>query len=116
MPAAQLPGSAQLVRKSDGLWQKHQIVAEFYSDSNRPGDIYLVLYPPPKAIEPDLLLYWSLEAPQGDSLPAPARLLGAFVAGKAFTLPLSVERTGYLLLFSLPHHTVFDSAKIESLP
>ncbi len=120
-PAARLPASAYLVRKSESLWQKHTIQSEFYSVSKSPGDIFVVLnpvvlHPPQEAIEPDLLLYWSTDQPQGDSVPAHARLLGAFVAGKAFTLPLSLERTGYLVLFSLAHHTVFDTARVETLP
>ena|SRR5208283_1720197 len=115
VPAAQLPNSAHLLRKSDTLWQKQTIRSEFYSDSDRPGDIYVVLHTAQEAIEPDLLLYWSTDQPQGDSVPARAQLLGAFIAGKVFTLPMSLGRTGYLVLFSLPHHTVFDTARVETL-
>jgi hypothetical protein len=120
VPAPQLPNSAHLFRQSDTLWQKHTIQSEFYSDSNHPGDMFVVLNPvalhPQEAIEPDLLLYWSAEQPQGDSVPAHARLLGVFIAGKVFTLPMGLGRTGYLVLFSLPHNTVFDTAKVETLP
>jgi hypothetical protein len=120
VPAAQLPNSAHLLRKSDTLWQKQTIRSEFYSDSNHPGDIFLVLnpvalQPAQEAIGPDLLLYWSTDQPQGDSVPARAQLLGAFIGGKVFTLPVSLGRTGYLVLFSLPHHTVFDTARVETL-
>jgi hypothetical protein len=120
VPAAQLPNSAHLLRKSDSLWQKQTIRSEFYSDSDHPGDIFVVLSPvvlrpPQEANEPDLLLYWSTDQPQGDSVPAHERLLGVFVAGKVFTLPMSLGRTGYLVLFSLPHHTVFDTARVETL-
>lgn len=118
-PAAQLPNSARLLRKSDRLWQKHAMQSELYSDSEHPGDIYLVLNPvaldtAQETIEPDLLLYWSAEQPQGDSVPDHARLLGPFIAGKVFNLPMSLGRAGYLVLFSLPHHTVFDTARVES--
>ena len=118
--ATQLPNSTHLLRKSDTLWQKHAIQSEFYSDSDHPGDIYLVLNPvvlhtAQEPSEPDLLLYWSTDQPQGDSVPSPARLLGPFIAGKVFTLPMSLGRTGYLVLFSLPHHTVFDVARVETL-
>jgi hypothetical protein len=116
VPAAQLPASANLVKKSETLWQKHTIQSQFYRDSNRPGETYIVLYPAQEANEPDLLLYWSTDQPQGDSLPAHPRLLGPFMKAKAFILPANIERTGYLVLFSLPHHTVFDIARIESLP
>jgi hypothetical protein len=114
-PADQLPNSAHLMRKSDTLWQKHAMQSEFYSDSEHPGDIHLVLQSTQEAIEPDSLLYWSTDQPQGDSVPAHAQLLGAFIAGKVFTLPSSLGRTGYLVLFSLPHHTVLDVARVEPL-
>jgi|SRR5579863_997479 len=118
--AAQLLNSAHLFRKSATLWQKQTIQSEFYGDSNHPGAIFVVLnpvvlHPAQEAIEPDLLLYWSVARPQGDSLPANSRLLGAPVAGKVLALPLGVER-GYLVLFSLPHHSVFDTARIDGLP
>jgi len=114
--AAEVPASAYLARESSGLWQKNAIQSKFYSKSDRPQDIYVVLQPARELNEPDLLLYWSASAPQGNSLPAHAQLMGTFVAGKSFTLPLNVERDGYLVLFSLPHQTVFDAARVESLP
>jgi hypothetical protein len=119
VPAGQLPNSAHLLRKSDTLWQKQTIESEFYSDSNHPGDMFVVLnpvgHPAREVIEPDLLLYWSTDQPRGDSVSSHSQLLGAFIAGKVFTLPMSLGRTGYLVLFSLPHHTVFDVARVETL-
>jgi hypothetical protein len=120
VPAAQLSNSL-LLRKSDTLWQKHALRSEFYRYSKTPDDIFVVLnpvalHPTPEAIEPDLLLYWSVDQPQGDSVPGRARLLGPFIAGRVVNLPMSIGGTGYLVLFSLPHHTVFDTAKVETLP
>ena len=114
-PAVQLPGSAHLVN-SGTLWPKQAIRTEFYSYSSRPGEIDVVLIPAEELNEPDLLLYWSVDPPSGDFIPAGARLLGHFIAGKPFVLPLSVDRSGYLFLFSLPHQTVFETAKVEKLP
>lgn len=114
--AVQLPGSAHLVGQSDNLWPKHAMRTEFYNDSNRLGSIDVVVSPPEGLNEPDLLLYWSVDPPSGDSLPANARLVGPFKARKSFALPLDVNRSGYLVLFSLPHQTVFDMAKVEKLP
>jgi len=54
----------------------HTIQTAFYSDSNRSGDIQVALRPAQELNEPDLLLYWSVEQPTGDSLPAAAQLLG----------------------------------------
>ena len=114
-PPVQLPASAQLVGKSGTLWPKHAMRTEFYSDSGRPGDIDVVLTPAEEFNEPDLLLYWSVDPPSGNSLPAAARLVGSFIAGKPFILPPNVDRSGYLVLFSLPHQTIFDTAKVERL-
>jgi hypothetical protein len=105
-----------LVRKSDTLWQTHTIQTTFYSDLNRSGDIQVSLHPAKELNEPDLLLYWSVEQPTRDSLPAAAQFLGPFAVGKAFGLPLSVNRAGYLVLFSLPHQSLLDTAKVEKLP
>ena len=115
-PPAQLAVSAQLVRKSGALWPKHAMRTEFYSDSDRPGEIDVVLIAAEELNEPDLLLYWSVDPASEDSLPAGARLVGPFVARKPFVLPLSVSGSGYFVLFSLSHQTVFDTAKVEKLP
>ena len=115
-PRVQLPAAAHLERTSGALWSKHAMRMEFYSDSDRRGEIDVVLVAAEELNEPDLLLYWSVNPPSGDSLPADARLVGPFIAGTAFVLPLNSDRSGYLVLFSLPHQTVFDTAKVERLP
>jgi hypothetical protein len=35
---------------------------------------------------------------------------------RVFLLPLNEERAGNMILFSLAHQTVFDAAKVETLP
>jgi hypothetical protein len=114
--AARLPDSAHLVRRSTDLWSKQAMLTEFYDDANHPGEISVIVRPAVELTEPDLLLYWSSELPPENMLSANARLLGPFVEGRPFTLPLDVDGTGYLVLFSLPHQTVLDSAKVEKLP
>ena len=111
-----VPASAYVVRESSNLWQKHTIQSKFYSRPDRPQDVYLVLQRAPELNEPDLLLYWVTSAPQGNVVPADAQLVGAFIAAKAFPLPLDESRTGYLVLFSQAHQTVFDTARVETLP
>jgi hypothetical protein len=76
----------------------------------------VLMIPAEELNEPDLLLYWSVDPPSGDSLPASARLVGHFIAGKPSVLLPNVDRSGYLVLFSLAHRTVFDTAKVETLP
>jgi hypothetical protein len=104
------------VRESSNSWQKHAIQSKFYSKSDRPKDIYLVLQPAQDLDEPDLLLYWATNAPQGNVLPADAQLVDAFITGKAFLLPLNEKGAGHLVLFSPAHQTVFDTARVEKLP
>ena len=111
-----LLGTSTIVRKSSNLWQKHAIQSTFYSKSDRPQDFYLVLQPAQELNEPDLLLYWVTNAPEGNVLPAGAQFVGAFTTSKSFLLPLQEKRAGHLVLFSQAHQTVFDTARVEKLP
>lgn len=111
-----VPDTGNVVRESSTLWQKHSIQSKFYSKSDRPQDIYLVLQPAQELNEPDLLLYWVTNAPEGDVLPAGAQFVDAFATGKAFPLPQEEKRAGHLVLFSRAHQTVFDTARVEKLP
>ena len=114
--ATDVPDTGSMVRESSTLWQKHSIQSRFYSKPDRPLDTYVVLLPAEGLNEPDLLLYWATNAPQGNVLPWEAQLVGAFATGKAFLLPLNGTRTGHLVLFSPAHQTVFDIARVEKLP
>ena len=89
------PGN--MVRKSSTMWQKHSIQSRFYDKPGRPLDTYVVLLPAQELNEPDLLLYWATNAPQGNVLPGEAQLVGAFATGKAYLLPLNGTRTGHLV-------------------
>ena len=115
-PAKQVADSVHLVRNSTGMWQSHAIQTEFFADSITPDNLYVVLRPAQDPSEPDLLLYWATSQPSGVSLPAEARLLGAFVAGKTFTLPRGAAPGGHLVLYSLAHQSVVDTAAVEKLP
>jgi hypothetical protein len=114
--AAGVPAGAYLVRESRNLWQKHAIQSKFYSSPDRPVDTHVVLLPAQELNEPDLLLYWAAIAPEGNSLPKEARLVGAFTTAKVFPIPLNEKPAGYLILFSPAHQTVFDTARVETLP
>jgi hypothetical protein len=105
-----------IVMESSNLWQKHAIQSKFYRKSERPQDIYLVLQPAQDLNEPDLLLYWATNEPQGNILPADTQLMGAVTRAKAFLLPLNGKRAGHLILFSPAHQAVFDTAGVEKLP
>jgi hypothetical protein len=112
----EVPDTWNMVRESSTMWQKHPIRSKFYSKSDRPQDIYLVLQTAQTLNEPDLLLYWVINTPEGNVIPAGAQFVGAFTTGKAFLLPLQEERAGHLVLFSRAHRTVFDTARVEKLP
>ena len=58
-----------MVSESSNLWQKHSIRSKFYSKPDRPLDRYVVLLPAQELNEPDLLLYWATNAPEGNVLP-----------------------------------------------
>jgi len=112
----ELPPGAYLVRESNRLWTQHSIATKFYGRPESPKDIYVVLRPTQALNEPDLLLYWSANAPHGTSLPSESLLVAPYAADEAFALPLENGRAGNLILFSLGHQAVFDSARVEKLP
>jgi len=114
--ATEVQDSENVVRESSTLWQKHTIQSRFYRKPDRPLDRFVVLSPAEELNEPDLLLYWTTNSPQGNVLSGEAQLVSAFTAGKAFLLPLNQKRAGYLVLFSLAHQAVFDTARVETLP
>ena len=111
-----LPAPANVVRESSNLWQNHTIHSTFYGRSDRPQEIDVVLQSAEDLNAPDLLLYWAANPPQGNVLPGEARLMGAFRTGKGFLIPLNEKGTGYLVLFSSAHQSVFDTARVEKLP
>jgi hypothetical protein len=111
-----VPAPVSLIRESGALWRNHAIQSTFYSRLDRPQDVYIVLHPFPELNEPDLLLYWASHVPQGNALPPDARIVGPYRMNHAFLLPLNSDRAGYLVLFSLAHQTVFDTARVETLP
>src|SRR6266568_3543336 len=110
--ATDVPNTGNLVRETSTLWQKHSIQSRFYRKPERPLDTYVVLSPAEQLNEPDLLLYWATNPPQGNVLPGEAQLLSGFTTGKAVLLPLNQKRAGYLVLFSPAYQAVFDTARV----
>ena len=116
VPAAQVPASMHLVRETSRAWLRHAMEMKYYTDSAHPGSIYVVFHAAEELNEPDLLVYGSAILPSGDTLPSDARFVGRFAADQPLALPANSDLQGYLVLFSLPHQSVFDTAKLENLP
>jgi hypothetical protein len=111
-----VPAPKNVVRESSNLWQNHTIHTTLYRMSDRSQEIDVVLQSAEGLNAPDLLLYWAANAPEGNVLSEEARLVGSFKTGEAFPIPLNGKRTGYLVLFSSAHKSVFDTARVEKLP
>ena len=105
-----LPASMQFLKQSLSLWRKHSIRTSFYRNLNRPEELYVLLNSTDLPSEPDLLLYWSSTQPVQNALPDGARLLGAAERDRALLLPSDLGNGGYLVIYSLAHQAVIDSA------
>jgi len=104
----------QPIRQSDHLWTKHSIHSVLVRNSSDPAMLQVVLEPLEDLSAPDLLVYWSPELSGSGRLPANAVLLGPFGNSKPLQLQES-DVTGFLILYSLAHQSIFDSAPLESL-
>jgi hypothetical protein len=114
--AKQIPASARVLTNSDNLWRMNALQTEIFADSTSLENRYVIMQSDRELKEPDLLLYWAGNQPSGDSLPAGAKLLGAFDVGRTFALPGAAAQGGHLVLYSLAHRSVADTAAVEKLP
>jgi hypothetical protein len=105
--------SATRLSAASAVWQKNTATTEFFSNPTNPDTVRLFLKPVQELRDPDLLLYWTAEAGASDL--SHARLLGALVGGRAYSLTRE-EHRGYLVLYSLAHSAIVDRAKVEGLP
>ena len=108
-----IPQDAFRLSQASATWNKNSFDTEFYSEPKNPSGVLAVLKVRRNLDAPDLLLYWS----QSDANSAglnDARLLGSFVAGKSYSLPAGTGG-GTLVLYSLAHRQIVDSARIEGL-
>jgi hypothetical protein len=63
---------------------------------------------------PDLLVYWSAELSDVNQLPRQAVLIGTLGSGKR--LPFrKINPKGFLILYSLAHQSVVDTASLEGV-
>lgn len=115
-PSLHLPASAYVIQRSNRLWQKHNIVTEFYGDSTDMQRFYIVLWPQDPLLQPDPLLYWSAAESDGGTLPPGAQLIGPFSSGKVFALQAAGECSGRLILYSGALREIVDATLVEKLP
>jgi len=106
-----IPQNAIRLNQASATWNKNTFDTEFYSEPRNPSGVLAVLKTRRNLDAPDLLLYWSEADANSPDLNA-ARLLGTFVAGKSYRLPASDG--GTLVLYSLAHGEIVDSARIAA--
>ena len=107
-----IPEDAIRLKKASATWSKSSFDTEFYSEPKNPNEVLAALKTRRNLDSPDLLLYWSQSDANSPDMNA-ARLLGAVVAGKSYRLPATDG--GTLVLYSLAHREIVDSARIEGL-
>ncbi|MGH7491347.1 MAG: hypothetical protein ACREOO_03020 [bacterium] len=118
-PALQLESGATLARyifETEDLWPAAKIITRVFADSLPPALLAVELQPQEAAALPEVLVYWKagLPAVEAGSL-QDAVLLGT-LRGKQrrrLLLPQQAAQTdGHLLLFSLPHQSVWAQASL----
>jgi hypothetical protein len=108
-----IPQDAIRLKQASATWNKGSFDTEFYSEPKNPSQVLAALKTRRNLDSPDLLLYWSEADANSADLNA-ARLLGSFVAGKSYPVPTR-PNGGTLILYSLAHREILDSARIEGL-
>ena len=105
--------SIVLVATSSTAWKSRAIISTIDRKSQPPTVILQSTRP---LGEPDLLLYWASTTPTGHNLPANARFLGVFAPGRPIPFPPEASpKAGYLVLYSLAHKTITDTAPVEEI-
>ena len=107
-----IPQDTIRLKQASATWNKSSFDTEFYSEPKNPSEVLTALKTRRNLDSPDLLLYWSEADANSPDLNA-ARLLGTFVAGKSYKLPAA--NGGTLVLYSLAHREIVDSARIKGL-
>ena len=100
--------------ETTAVWAKQTFSTEFYSDAKNSG-VRFTLMPLRDLDEPDLLLYWSSQHRTTSPELSGAHLLGSFRPGSSYSFPAGTQQ-GSLILYSLAHREIVDSARVEGLP
>jgi hypothetical protein len=102
------------LNQTTAAWGKQTFSTEFYSDAKN-GEVRFTLMSVHNLDEPDLLLYWSAQSGTNSPDLSGAHLLGSFRQAKSYSLPTGTQRAS-LILYSLAHSEIVDSARVEGLP
>lgn len=86
---------------------------DLYADRADPGSIQFA--PEKPLVAPDVLVYWS-EVSSSSALPGDALLLGPFLPGMHYRVPLQGRVRGYLVLYSPARQEVLGSFSFEGQP
>lgn len=95
-------------------WAKQTFSTGFYSDA-KSGGVRVTLKPLRDLDEPDLLLYWTSQTDANSPDLTGAHLLGSFRPAKSYLMPSGIQQLS-MVLYSLAHREIVDSARIEGLP
>lgn len=111
--SAATPIAGKKIVESTGAWKNHIITTTLYSDDS---GVSFRLQPVSSLNQPDLLLYWSADTvPPTSGFGENATLLGAFEVNRLYKLPAG-SKGGSLLLYSLAHRQLVDSAQLDPHP
>jgi len=103
------------LNQATAVWAKKTFDTQFYSEPTNPRTVQIILKPLRGSDEPDLLLYWTSKAGADSPELTRAHLLGSFRVGRSYSLPTGTEHVS-LVLYSLAHREIVDTAKVEVLP
>jgi hypothetical protein len=104
------------LNQATAAWAKKTFDAKIYSEPVKPRAVQIILRPLRGLDdEPDLLLYWTSQAATDSRDLTDAHLLGPFRPAKSYSVPTG-NKPFSLVLYSLGHHEIVDTARVEVLP
>lgn len=110
------PSFTTVVWESSDLWPNHHIATRLLSDAHPGGEYAIELTRLDDLVKPDLLLYWSKDLHETNTLPEDAILLGFITPQAPNLLPLPKDfamTKGMMIIYSLAdHETVATSSPV----